>query len=174
MKKLIALFIAVMLVVSLAACGNTGKNDPTQPAADNTTAEPPQDEETTEATDAPTDEPQDDAAAAAELNARLCGDWIYPDNGPEMERLTFNADGTGSYRGLEDRNYTFTYEVYIDHRAYANGAPYDENILKVNYSTGETENIIFFFNDNGQMAFHNFEDGGYTGMMYALDLFTKE
>ena len=47
-------------------------------------------------------------------------------------------------------------------------------MLKISYDNGETEDVIFFFTDNGQLAFHNSEDGGYFGVMDNLDVYTKE
>lgn len=36
----------------------------------------------------------------------------------------------------------------------------------MSYDTGETEDILFFFNDEtGHLAFHNSENGGYNGVI---------
>ena len=175
MKKLFALLLASVMLITLAACSDSGKSGESDPVTENSSTEPSQSEKQTESTtEESTTEQQGDDAVVKELKNRLCGDWRFPAEGVEMEHLKFNADGTGTYKGLEDRNYTFTYVVHLDHRTYGNGEPYVENMLKMTYDNGETEDIIFFFNDNGQMAFHNSEDGGYTGVMYSLDLFTKE
>ena len=171
MKKLIALLIVCALALSLAACG--GKNDPTEPASnDETTAEAaPMDTETTE----PEETEQTDEDLAAELTERLTGTWGCPGDGSEdFEQLTFNADGTGSYRGVPDKQYTFTYVIHIDHRTYANGAPYVEYMIKLDYDNGVTEDNIFFFTDSGKLAFHNAEDGGYTGQILFIDSLVKE
>lgn len=175
MKKGIALFIALVFIVSLAACGKSGKNDASAPDADNTVSEPAQDENTEEATDAPTDEPQDDAAAAEALQEQIVGTWGYPgDGGEDAERLTFNADGTGEYQSLGDKHFSFTYVISIDHRTYSNGAPYTENLFTVTCETGEVEEIIFFFDDAGKLAFHNGDGGGYNGLFDNFGVYTKE
>ena len=194
MKKILALLIASALILSLAACAASGRND-TAGADDETDhteteapAEAPQaGEAAEEAAGLPgtveaageaagTQEtgPEDDAAAAEALKETILGDWVYPGGGYELEHLTFNADGTGTYTGLEDRQYSFTYDVMLDHRTYGNGEAYTENMLRMAYDTGETEDIIFFFNDSGQMVFHDSENGGYTGVMYCIDVFIKE
>lgn len=175
MKKLIALLMTAVLALSLAACGGAGKNNTSEPDAGNTDVEMPQnDEATEEATEA---ELQDDTAMVEELQERLTGDWGFPGNGTDddIEHLTFNEDGTGSYASIASgKNYSFTYTIHIDHRTYNNGEAYVEYMLNMAYDNGETEDFIFFFNDNGQMAFHNSEDGGYFGVMDDIDVFTKE
>ena len=171
MKKLIALLLIAALALCLAACG--GKNGPTEPAGnDETTAEAaPTDAETTE----PEETEQTDEDLVAELTERLTGVWGYPGDGTEdFEKLTFNADGTGSYRGVPDKQYTFTYAIRIDHRTYANGEPYVEYMIKLDYDNGVTEDNIFFFTDSGKLAFHNAEDGGYNGQILFLDSLVKE
>lgn len=167
MKKFLALFLTLVFVLSMAACGNSGKTDATEPAA-NETVEPAQDEETEEAA-----EPQDDAAAVEALREQIVGTWGFPgDGGEDAERLVFNADGTGDYQSLE-KHYTFTYVIYIDHRTYANGAPYTETMFTVTFDTGDVEDIIFFFTDTGKLAFHNSDDGGYFGMFDNFGEYTK-
>lgn len=168
MKKVFALCIALVLILSAAACGNSGKTDVTEPAADDTAAQAVSDAEAEDAT-----EPQDDAAAAAALQEQIVGTWGFPgDGGEDAERLVFNADGTGDYQSL-DKHYTFTYVIYIDHRAYANGAPYTENMFTVTFDTGDVEDIIFFFTESGKLAFHNSDDGGYFGMFDNFGEYTK-
>ena len=148
-------------------------NDPTADA-NTTAAEPTQNGDITEdVTEAPSDEPQDDAAAVEALQKKIVGTWGFPgDGGENAERLTFNADGTGEYQSLGDKHYTFTYVIYIDHRTYANGAPYTENMFTITYDTGDVEDIIFFFTEAGKLAFHNSENGGYSGMIDNFDSYT--
>lgn len=173
MKKLIALLIVCALALSLAACG--GKNDPTEPAGNETTAEATTAEAATDEATEPEETEQTDEDLLAELTERLTGVWGYPGDGSEdFEQLTFNADGTGSYRGVPDKQYTFTYAIRIDHRTYANGAPYVEYMIKLDYDNGVTEDNIFFFTDTGKLAFHNAEDGGYSGQILFLDSLVKE
>ena len=164
------------MILSLAACGGSDKSSTTEPETSNTSTEAPQsDRETEEATDALTEEPLDDDAAIETLKETIVGDWGFPGDGSfeDIEHLTFREDGTGTYKG-PDKNYTFTYVIHVDHRTYNNGAAYVENMLKMSYSTGETEDIIFFFTEQGKLAFHNSENGGYNGVMENLDVFTKE
>lgn len=183
MKKLIVLLFAIVLVFSMAACGNSGKNDASTPDTDNTSAAPEATEAGTEATQAPEDTTEaesadtqaEDAAAVAELTEQIVGTWAFPGDGsPNAEVLMFNADGTGDYQSIGDKHYTFTYVIYIDHRTYNNGEAYTENMFTITYDTGDVEDIIFFFTEAGKLAFHNSENGGYTGMMDNFDVYTKQ
>ncbi|MBQ7687848.1 MAG: hypothetical protein IJT27_01390 [Clostridia bacterium] len=174
MKKTVALLIALAFILSLAACGNSGKNNAREPGADNTVSGAAQDLQT-DAADEPADEAQDDAAAVEALKEQIVGVWGFPgDGGEDAERLTFNADGTGEYQTLNDKRMSFTYEIYIDHRTYNNGAPYTENMFHMEYDTGETEDFIFFFTEAGKLAFHNSDNGGYNGVLDYFDNYTKE
>ena len=175
MKKVFALFIALFCILSLAACGNSGKNNSPEPGTDDTASVSAQELQTDAATDAPTDEAQDDDAAVEALKEQIVGVWGFPgDGGEDAERLTFNADGTGEYQTLNDKRMSFTYEIYIDHRTYNNGAPYTENMFHMEYDTGETEDFIFFFTEAGKLAFHNSDNGGYNGVLDYFDNYTKE
>ena len=183
MKKIIVMLIALALVLSMAACGNSGKNDASAPDTNNTSAAPESTEEGTEATETPEDTTEaesadtqaEDAAAVAELTDQIVGTWAFPGDGsPNAEVLTFNADGTGDYQSIGDKHYTFTYKIYIDHREYANGEPYTENMFTLTYDTGDVEDIIFFFTEAGKLAFHNSENGGYSGMIDNFDVYTKQ
>ena len=109
MKTFLAVLTVSALALSLAACGGAGKNDPSGPDTSDTAARTTQtDEATTEATEAPETEQPDDDSLVEELTNRLTGVWGYPGDGSEdLEQLTFNADGTGSYKGMEDRQFTF-------------------------------------------------------------------
>lgn len=168
MKKVFASLLALILVLSFAACGNSGKPDATEPDADETVSQPVPDDQTEDAT-----EPQDDAAAVADLQEQIVGTWGFPgDGGEDAERLVFNADGTGDYQSL-DKHFSFTYVIYIDHRTYANDAPYTENMFTVTSDTGDVEDIIFFFTESGRLAFHNSDDGGYFGMFDNFGEYTK-
>ena len=177
MKKVFALFIALGLILSFAACGNSGKNNTPESGTDDTASESAQDVSTTdEATPASTDDAADDAAAVEALKEQIVGVWGFPGNGGEdAERLTFHADGTGEYQTLNDKHISFSYEIYIDHRtSYNNGVPYTENMFHMEYDTGETEDFIFFFTESGKLAFHNSENGGYNGVIDYFDNYTKE
>ena len=163
MKKILALLIVLKLIVSLAACGNSGKGDVKETSA----AEATQKVEETAAeieTEAPATEQPDDDTVIAEQMAKLIGSWTYPGM-DDYERLTFNDDGTGTYKGINDKDLSFNYTVSVDHKEYGNGEKYINTMLKMDYSTGETEDIIFWFNSDTEMAFHNSEDGGYSGVL---------
>ena len=171
MKKLLAFLIVSALVFTLAACGGAGKDNVTDPPADDTASVPTQ----TDDADVTGDEEQNDDAAAEELKNQLIGEWGFPGDETDIEHLTFGADGTGTYRSvITDKNYTFNYVVYIDHREYNNGEPYTESMLRMEYDNGETEDIIFFFTESGKLAFHNADNGGYIGAIDFTDAFTKE
>ncbi len=176
MKKQFAFLIAAALIlsiVSFAACGKTGDSvNGTEPTEEETLSA----EENDAGTEAPEATEADDSALIDELKEKVVGEWGFPGDGKEtdLERLTFNADGTGEYISLpSNRTLSFSYAISIDHRTYNNGEAYTENMLHMSYDTGESEDIIFFFNENGQMAFHDSDNGGYNGVMDALDVFTK-
>ena len=173
MKKFLALLIAAALILALAACGKTEKDNASEPDTNDTVSAAPQSDKETEAeteTDTLTDE-----APVEELKEKITGEWGFPGDGSseDIEHLTFNADGTGTYRALPDKNYTFHYMIHIDHTTYGNGEPYVENMFKIDYDTGESEDFIFFFTDEGKLAFHNSENGGYSGVMSFIDAYTK-
>ena len=87
--KVIAVMCAVMLVLSLAACGNNSTPAETEAAAVENDAAAPADTEAAPADDA-------DAAPAADAAADtgIEGSWEYESGG---YIYTFNADGTGTY-----------------------------------------------------------------------------
>ena len=165
MKKLFAILLVTASLLSLAACGGSDNSSQGKPDMSSTAAEAPQSEAEPEAVPAEeTPEPLDDEALAEAEKAKLIGDWTM--NGVEEIGLTFNEDGTGVYHFLNEKIITFTYLVCVSHREYNIGAPYDDYLLKMNYDTGEVEDIIFFFNDEtGHLAFHNSEHGGYGGVL---------
>ena len=171
MKKALVCFISLVLILSLAACGKSGKTDPSVPDGTAATEAPAPEETTEEAADAP----QDDAAAIEALQERLTGTWGFPGNGGEdAERITFRADGTGDYQSLANKHFTFTYELRIDHRTYANGAPYTVNMFTVTCDTGETEDNVFFFTDDGNLAFRSSDESSYSGVFDYIESFKKE
>ena len=174
MKKIFALLTVCALLFTLAACG-AGKPAPAAPETDGTTAQATQNEETEGETEAEAEQ-LDDGTKVEEQKQILLGTWGFPGDGSteDMERLTFNADGTGSYYSFNSKDLTFTYEIHIDHRTYANGAPYEETMLKMAYNNGETEDIIYFFTESGKLAFHNGDNGGYFGVMDNIDCLVKE
>ena len=100
--KVIAVMCAVMLVLSLAACGNNSTPAETEAAAVENDAAAPAD---TEAAPADTEAaPADDAAADTGIE----GSWEYESGG---YIYTFNADGTGTYDiSGTIMNFTYTAE----------------------------------------------------------------
>ena len=166
MKRLFAILIVTALLLSLAACGGSGTNSRPEPDMSGGAAAPvPQADEGPGAASAEeTPEPPDDDALAEAEKAKLIGEWTM--EGVNEIALTFREDGTGAYRFLSEKTVAFTYLVTVSHREFANGAPYDVFLLKMSYDTGETEDILFFFNDEtGHLAFHNSENGGYNGVI---------
>ena len=165
MKKLLALLLAAVLAVSFAACGKkeAGKQE--------TAVEP----ETVYEATAPEEEagaPLDDAALIAKTVEQLLGVWTVAS--VDQERLTFNADGTGTYVGILDKDLAFTYTVSVAHKAYANGEEYVETMLNINYDTGESEEITATITEeNGlKMVFH-LDGSGYSGVMNYIDAWIK-
>lgn len=168
MKNLIALLIAVILILSLAACGNSDKGGSSEKDKSEATAAATEKVEETEApTEAATEAPEpteEDPNMVVIQQDELIGSWTFP--GMEgYEELTFNEDGTGSYKGINDKDLTFTYTLAPVTKQFANGADYIDNMLSMAYSTGETEDIIVFFNDEHHLCFHNSENGGYNGVI---------
>ena len=156
MKKLLALLIVTALVLSLAACGDAGKNDPSEPDTKETFTDAPQSDEVT---DEPTTEQPDDTGRAEEGRSKILGTWTM--NGVEEISLTFNEDGTGEYKYLDIKTVTFTYSVYITEALKS-----DECMIKVTYDTGDVEEFRFFFHyETGHLCFHNSEGGGYHGVI---------
>ena len=155
MKKLFELLIVILLAVSMTACGSSGKEEPAPEGNDIPVEE-------TETGESETEEMSDEELIEV-LKERLIGEWHYP--GIDEERLIFNNDKTGTHDGIYAKQ-EFTYTVSIDHKEYGNGKPYINYMLHMKYDTGEEEDIIFFFNEEREtMAFHNSEDGGYSGVL---------
>ena len=154
MKRLLTVFVLLLMVVSLAGCGS--KKEEEKPV-----------EEPTEVVeeDEPVEETISDEDLAASLTKDLLGTWGY--STIEMEKLVFNDDGTGTYNSINGDELTFNYHVTIEHREYGNGTLYDSYILNMDFSNGETEQNIFWFQDDEhhQFAMHNYEDGGYSGVL---------
>ncbi len=169
MKKVFAMLIAAVLVLSLAACGDSDKGKSSDSGKDSSAVEATQKAEETEAaTEAVTEEPAteqvDDDTLIADRKKNLIGNWSYTGM-EDYLKLVFNEDGTGSYHGIGGEDITFTYQIAVDHKEYGNGEPYVNTLLKMKYDTGETEDIIFWFNSETDMAFHNSDDGGYSGVL---------
>ena len=97
MKKLFALIITAALILSFAACGGSGKNDPSEPDAKDTDAQVSQSEAVTEdaAGEPSAEQPDDDALIEAE-KAKLTGKWTM--NGVEEISRVFNEDGTCKFK----------------------------------------------------------------------------
>jgi predicted small lipoprotein YifL len=154
MKKLLTVLIMMLMVLSLAGCGS--KKQEEVPVEQPTEVTEPEE---------PVEETVSDEDLAASLAADLVGTWNY--SSIEQEKLVFNNDGTGTYNSINNDDLTFNYQVTVEHRTYANGDPYDSYILNMDYSNGEKEQNIFWFqNDEHNMfALHDYEDGGYNGVL---------
>lgn len=166
MKRL--LFFALLFMFCVSGCSSSKEESKPQEtediaaAADVTTPE-----ETATETSEPTEAPVEvsDEELAASLTHDLTGSWSY--SNIDMENLTFNEDGTGTYKGISGEDLTFNYQVTVEHRAFSNGAPYDSYILNMDYSNGESEQNIFWFqnDEHTEFALHDYEDGGYNGVL---------
>ena len=161
MKALVNLFAAALLALALAGCGSSNGGDANAPKQDTTQPEQTQPADTQETTDA---QPTDEELAAREV-ANLAGTWGH--RSLTDERLVFNPDGTGTYQGIFDKDFTFTYTVTVEHRTYNNGEVYDSNILTITFDNGVTEQILYFYQDDAhtKIGLHNYEDGGYYGTL---------
>ena len=147
MKKIIMLLIAAALMLSLAACGSDEKGKFS-------------DSDLT----AVSSEEGADAALIRSSKAKLLGTWTV--SGVDMEQLTFNEDGTGTYEGVFDKKWDFTYTVSTYHQKYNNGDEKVVALLSVSYKTGESEDITFEFRGDAdeKMVFHNSDyTSGYSG-----------
>lgn len=120
-NKTVLMICALVLIISLAACG--AKNDtkettaPTESATISTVTEAPAPATTEAATDAATD-PATATEAKASSDNGLVGSWDYAELSGMV--YTFNADGSGSY-DMFGEVMKFTYE--------ADGA-----VLKITYT----------------------------------------
>ena len=159
MKKILAFLVLTVLILSLVACGDTGKNSPSETDTKETVAETTHSDEVTEDETEETTELPDDAARIEEGESKILGNW-YMDGIDEIS-LVFNEDGTGEYNFLTEKKITFTYSVYITQELSD-----DECMIKATYDTGEVEDFRFFFNrDTGHLCFHSSEGGGYNGVL---------
>lgn len=147
MKKYLALLLATALIISFAACGDSGKKEDTAPQQTAVSTE--------ETLTGETDDPDDIAAQGA----KLIGTWSAEDWPPV--KLIFNEDGTGSFTRQDESSCSFTYSQY-DYHIFNSG---DEYMIKVDYETGESEDIIFWYSEDGRLCFHNSDHGGYGGVM---------
>ena len=150
MKKLITLFVAAALMLSLVACGDSHNDDKEKVSDSNLTSV--------------SGEEDADTALIKASKKELLGTWTV--SGVDMEHLTFNEDGTGTYGGIFDKKCTFTYAVSTYHQVYNNGDERVVALMKVKFSTGEAEDITFEFRGDAdkKMVFHNSDyTGGYSG-----------
>ena len=150
MKKIFTLFIAAAMLLSMVACGNSDQDDKGKVSDSNLSAV--------------SSEEDADTALIKASKAKLLGTWTY--SGVDLEQLTFNEDGTGTYEGIFDKMCTFTYAVSTYHQVYNNGDEKVVALMRVNFSTGETEDITFEFRGDAdeKMVFHNSDyTSGYYG-----------
>lgn len=171
MKRVLALWIAAMLMIALTACGNSDEKSKSEGSS--SAAEVTQSAAATEAvteapaaTEATAETVADDETLIAESKAKLIGSWSYTGM-EDFVRLTFNDDGTGSYKGLDTDEFTFTYTVTMAHKEYNNGAPYIDKMLNVDCGTGDKEEIVFDFREEAkeELTFHNPDGSGYNGVL---------
>lgn len=161
MKKAVLMILIIALLFSFAACSgkSTGK------AGDTSVSAVPDIEISSESSLETSTEQNDEEVIKKQI-LKLTGEWNYA--GEDVETLMFSDEGKGSYSNLNGEIYTFSYEVRVEHKEYNNGEPYINTVMKVNYDSGDSEEMIFFFNEEGEstvLAFHNLDDGGYNGFM---------
>lgn len=165
MKKLIAILTAAMMIISLAACSNSGKGNETV-INDSSLAESSKAEETTvQATTVEETTVADETSFIEESKKQLIGSWTI--NGVDDESLIFNEDGTGSYKGIFDKDCSFTYTVSVFHEKFNNGEENLVALMSVSFDTGETEDITFEVRDESseKLVFHNSDyTSGYSGV----------
>ena len=170
MKKIAALIIASAFILTLAACSSSGKGKSSEKEQSVTAAETTQKAqettaaETTEAETLVPDTTEADPNMVVIEKEQLIGDWAYPSL-EDVVKLTFNANGTGSYTGLNHESLSFTYELTPELKHFNNGSEHINNVLKMSYANGEAEDIIIFNMENGCLGTHNSEDGGYGGIL---------
>ena len=149
MKKVLSFLIAAVLLFSLAACGSDS-DDQSKVSKTDVSSEMTQEEI--------------DNQKIAEIKKQLVGDWIGVYF--QMELLTFKDDGTGTYEGIFDKNFTFTYDVYLEHKEFANGDEYINNILTIAYNNGKSEEIVIDLRDeNTQKLVLRDRETGYHGVI---------
>lgn len=150
MKKIITLLIAAALMLSLTACGDSGSEGKEKVSNSNLPAV--------------SSEEDGDSSLIKASQAKLIGTWTI--SGVDMEQLTFNEDGTGTYEGIFDKKCTLTYTVSTYHQVYNNGDEKVVALMSVSFSTGEAEDITFEFRGDAddKLVFHNSDyTSGYHG-----------
>ena len=170
MKKLFAVLLAAALLFTFAACGAESADVPDTSAATEQIPAPTKAAEETSAASG-------DFALIGEIKTQLVGDWKY--SAYDGVKLTFRDNGTGSYLGLDGAERSFLYFVTVSHETYANGAEYINNVLKVAYNNGTSEEIAVDFPEEGgtKLILHSLEENGYTGGYSGVidfDEWTKE
>lgn len=174
MKRVYALVLSAIMALSLASCSDSAKDskaDKSSAEAVTTTTATTTTTTTAPVTEASSEEPEssvpDDSELAAEQQEQLLGDWHY--STIDEETLSFNADGTGKYSSIvSGTEHIFKYTVYISHKEFNNGEPYIDNMMKIEYNTGEVEDIIFEVREEyGKtiLVFRNSESGEYSGVI---------
>ena len=171
MKKTIKLLLVGLLLLSLVACGKSEENKPDETGTGNDQTED-------------VNEPEDprelsDEQLIAQVKAELVGEWYCPI--VELEHLTVNEDGTGHYVGL-DKDVTFTYSIRVERLERENNGRLIDDIMKIDYDNGETEEVIFLIGDEEivgnpgktKMLFNTLDHGGYSGVMNFFDPWVKK
>ena len=95
------------------------------------------------------------------IENELIGKYKYKN--PEIENLEFKKDKTGTYTGLYDKNYTFTYSITIDSKSTLNNLSIHINELNKTYK------FKFMFYENGDL--YIYEENG--ELIFTYDLYYK-
>ena len=152
-KKLLLLCVAAALACSLTACGK----DSGSKVSDSNAAPV-------------SSEVDPDTALIQESQKKLTGSWVV--RNLDIEQLTFNSDGTGTYKGIFDKDCTFTYTVSAYHQVYNNGDEKVIPLMHVQFSTGEVEDITFVIREDegNKLVFTNSDyTGGYHDGVFNFD-----
>ena len=189
MKRSILLFVIVMIIVFLSACGNPGSSseaEENKTQEENSTVAQTNDSSQTESTQVEetyetVQETTLDCERLIEANrSELVHSWTQKEksSGDTSESLIFNSDGTGSYKGVDNKNYTFTYKISITPSKDDAYEADQKIIIKYNeIDDSETRDFHFSefgvlylnFSDHNVIAFDKYVTDDLTGMVRIED-----
>ena len=172
MRKLINALFAVLLFVSIAGCTGSSEEESIDdaPAESEPAAQEIEDQEPVGSDE--TEKELSDEELAEEFRSRIVGEWTYQGL-TNYEYLTINEDGTGSYVGIMDKDFTFDYQLYVVHREYGNGEPFTDYTVIIETDAGEREEIVLNVReDTGELTLHT-GDSGYSGTLFNFPDFIR-
>ena len=164
MKKLFALFLAMMMVFSLAACGG-GDDDKTPSSDDKTPSSTQQQEQNTPDPDPVEDEPEetpdpDTSGSTAVLHElfdieQLADISAFPDYAKKAIGDLRWCDDLGA-----DRQFKYVYNAYMKEVTQEDFETYVANLTANAPTKSEEGNIFGFYWDWGQITGQYFPDSG--------------